>query len=839
MKGKALGAAVGAVSALIVLAALVPTLTAQPPAAGPVHEIPFTPPAALITATIYVGEYVRIGTLTNSIPPGAGITALTLQQQAEPYHSFDIPVTAVTDPVTGVTYLAASMEISDDVVAGYTGLYNIFAAGVDVGDVSIVEPSLSITVRDDRLEAGGQEISSAVFGQTVWVYADTNLPSTAVVDLVRTDPEGSVYKTRTTIGALTAGVPVTISPPDWITGTHELKFEVVENQCWGISKSECPCDPISLTVGKGEITIEMPEHATVGEKVTITIKGPANVPFQCHVVTHAGDVMVTSGEADPYGLGAGILDYDGDGVPDSEVPMSYASIPNPPSAQAPAGIAFADGFSGVTDENGEYKFVVYFRDDRTYTFRVEADVDTDGAWLEGPEEWEEEDIDVSPITVEFDIPRTAIIGTEVKIRGTCSAGRSVDIVIDDILVADDEPLDESKQFEIDWDTSGRTVGSYKIEVYVDCEEPDTVPGYAVGSDVSDILDNLGIDPDGTTTIRLVEPTVTAELTRDEVAKGDSIVVRGTAYGVDEVDIVVVGPKGCTALPADGDYDDEDDLVQGLYFGTATVKEDDTFEEEIEIPEDADAGIYLIAVLTPGRDGNYGDSDYEDGDLMLYLVDEYVDDADGDGISALAGDTDDVEIKLVGKNRDQLLSILEDYTFGKAGSDDLVAGPLTFRVASPYVEIEEIASVPVGEPLVINGTSNREDGTIITVTVKAGPAYEKIPSATTEVIDGKWSVTLDTSDAEPGIYTVEAEDEDGNVDEATFELLPAAAVTPTPSPTPPVEVTPTPSPTPPVEVTPTPSPTPAATPSPTPPGFTAVFTIAGILAVAYLIIRRRK
>jgi len=813
MKGKVLGAVTGVVSVLIVTALLVLTSTAQP-AAGPVHVMTFPP-----TGTIYVGEFIGI----TGIP--AGVTSLTFKQQAEPYHTFDIPVSAGT----------ASMEISDDVVAGHTGVYDVIAAGTVVSNVSIVEPRLSIKVRDAPLAAGGQEISSAVFGQTVWIYADTNLPSTAVVDLVRTDPEGSVYKTRTTIGALTAGVAVTISPPDWITGTHELKFEVVENQCWGISESECPCDPISLTVEKGEITIEMPEHATVGEKVTITIKGPANVPFQCFVVTHADDVMVTSGEDDPYGLGAGILDYDGDGVPDPEVPMSYASLTNPPIAAPPYSVNIIGGFSGTTDENGEYKFVVYFTDDRTYTFRVESDFDASGT-LE-PEEWEEEDIDVSPITVEFDIPRTAIIGTEVEIRGTCSAGRSVDIVIDDILVADDEPLDESKQFEIDWDTSGRTVGSYKIEVYVDCEEPDTVPGYAVGNDVSDILDNLGIDPDGTTTIRLVEPTVTAELTRDEVAKGDSIVVRGTAYGVDEVDIVVVGPKGCTALPADGDYDDEDDLVQGLYFGTATVKEDDTFEEEIEIPEDADAGIYLIAVLTPGRDGVYGDSNYEDGDLMLYLVDEYVDDADGDGISALAGDVDDVRIKLVGKNRDQLIDILGDCTFDKAGSDDLVAGPLTFRVASPYVEIEEITPVAIGEPLVINGTSNREDGTIITVTVKAGPAYEKIPSATTEVIDGKWSVTLDTSDAEPGIYTVEAEDEDGNVDEATFELLPAVTPTPvtTPTPTPPVNVTPTP----PVEVTPTPSPTPAATPSPTPPGFTAVFTIAGILAVAYLIIRRRK
>ncbi len=61
------------------------------------------------------------------------------------------------------------------------------------------------------------------------------------------------------------------------------------------------------------------------------------------------------------------------------------------------------------------------------------------------------------------------------------------------------------------------------------------------------------------------------------------------------------------------------------------------------------------------------------------------------------------------------------------------------------------------------------------------------------------------------------------------------VTPTPTVTPPPEVTPTPP------VVPTPTPTPEVTPTPTPvpPGFEAVFAIAGLLAVAYLVLKRRK
>ena len=76
---------------------------------------------------------------------------------------------------------------------------------------------------------------------------------------------------------------------------------------------------------------------------------------------------------------------------------------------------------------------------------------------------------------------------------------------------------------------------------------------------------------------------------------------------------------------------------------------------------------------------------------------------------------------------------------------------------------------------------------------------------------------------------------------TTTISPTATTTPTPAPTP--VVTPTPTLT--VTVSPTPIVTPAPTPSPTPtpeekgvPGFEVIFAIAGLLAVAYLLRRRR-
>ena len=64
-----------------------------------------------------------------------------------------------------------------------------------------------------------------------------------------------------------------------------------------------------------------------------------------------------------------------------------------------------------------------------------------------------------------------------------------------------------------------------------------------------------------------------------------------------------------------------------------------------------------------------------------------------------------------------------------------------------------------------------------------------------------------------------------------EKVPLLTPTPTPSPTPTPPVSPV------APTTPTPTPTPS--PSPTPPGFEAIFAVAGLLAIAYLVLRRRK
>jgi PGF-CTERM protein len=152
-----------------------------------------------------------------------------------------------------------------------------------------------------------------------------------------------------------------------------------------------------------------------------------------------------------------------------------------------------------------------------------------------------------------------------------------------------------------------------------------------------------------------------------------------------------------------------------------------------------------------------------------------------------------------------------------------------KVETPYVRLDPIKSVAVGEPLVVTGESNRKDGFAIVVTV-TGP--KELAPATTAVTNGTFEATFDTTGTPVGTYTVKVDDGDGHTDDATVDISEKAKPTPPPTPTATAKPTATPVPT--AEPTATPEPTPTKTP-----GFEAVFAIAGMLAIAYLVLRRRK
>jgi len=159
------------------------------------------------------------------------------------------------------------------------------------------------------------------------------------------------------------------------------------------------------------------------------------------------------------------------------------------------------------------------------------------------------------------------------------------------------------------------------------------------------------------------------------------------------------------------------------------------------------------VLSPGSDGVWG----QYGFPKLYNPD---DPSDPD---TLLG-----QYKLTTRTQAEILEIVEDET---SLSDDLLWIAMV-DVQMPYLSLNPIAGVGIGEPLEVSGTTNREEGYIIVVTVK-GPV-ELIP-ATVKPENGTFNATIDTTDAKAGSYIVKADDGAGNIDEKLVDIGVAKAI----------------------------------------------------------------
>ncbi len=279
------------------------------------------------------------------------------------------------------------------------------------------------------------------------------------------------------------------------------------------------------------------------------------------------------------------------------------------------------------------------------------------------------------------------------------------------------------------DTTGWSIGDYTFRIR-------TKPEYA-----------CGLEAESEDVAILLTPELTAYLSVPAVAVEDDFTVFGTAQGQMEVVILSVPPKGGggKSLLDKGD--------KGLSPRKASVSmTDDTYSKKMTVQEDATAGYYDIYVLCAGMDGEWGTTGQED--LEAALDERY-------GIPSLT------EGVITTKTQAEIEDILEDLVT-TPGSDDLMV-ELRLKVETAYVKLDPVADVTVGEPLVVTGTSNRQEGYVIVVTCK-GPV--ELAPHTVKVENGTFGCVFDTTDAVPGMYTVIADDGDGHTDEKTVNILPA-------------------------------------------------------------------
>ncbi|MCW7079465.1 MAG: hypothetical protein OCU22_10130, partial [Canidatus Methanoxibalbensis ujae] len=640
------------------------------------------------------------------------------------------------EDIEGRTYGTTSHNYDTESYFTVEGIYHV--EGTDV-NLSVTEPIFEIDVEDEA----GKSIESTTLGSKITIDFYTNLIAIDnvtvrnqmgddMVEIWYEDPKGHEY--REFYGDLSDAFNYVIDTSNWkYTGEYKIWVETADDGDKA-RDLDLKSNVERLTVREYEISLDVEKsEPTEQEDVTFTVTAPPYTIFNFSV-NHPEDVVVTDGGDDPLNL-TGHSDNANYNAPTSRIyETNLSNVTGIPAI-------YEEGkFTAKTDEDGKCEIVIRFTDDRTYTVRVWFNYDNPTSLPSGTY-WDAEerardwiDVDVQELEVTIDLtPNPAEVGEDVTIHGYVPAGSTVDIYIDEILEFDDVAVTDN-EFEEIWDTEGQTAGGKDVRVYVDCPY-----SYTHEDDLNNIPEFA--DEDGSATLMLIAPGLSCDqVTSVVAAEDDDYTVIGNATGVDEVDIIIVGPDG---------YEGNGLSVRnGLYITTGSVAEDNTFEEDIMIPDDADTGRYVCIVTSPGRDGQYGSSDSGEGDIMGALMWEYGYTSEADFLKWIKG-----------RDPDQVLSLVKGATVDKAGSDDLMC-VLHFKVESPYVRFNPVESVPVGEPLNVTGTTNREPGTKITISTIAGPM--DLPSVVTEVEwiskdEAIFEATIDTTDAIPGTYTLEADD----------------------------------------------------------------------------------
>jgi PGF-CTERM protein len=456
-------------------------------------------------------------------------------------------------------------------------------------------------------------------------------------------------------------------------------------------------------------------------------------------------------------------------------------------------------FTDKIDSDGVRKYAIEFSDTGTYTLRATVEGGLRDA------SYDTVDITVLEKAVEFDMPNTAIIGERITVKGTSTSGTYVSVWIDDTLFAPMRNLvleDGEFSKEVTTTAVGMSVpGSVRLKAWIDATQ-------AAGDDVPTRT------ADGETAILLQVPLLTAELSTPSVAVKDDFKIDGYAPGSTNVWIMAVPPKGGggKALTADR---------KGITIDKASVATtDNSFTKKLTVQKDATSGYYDLYVLSPGMDEVWDMTSNKD--LIAAINTKY-------HIPDITNPND------AGTKTQAEVQSMLDSLVTSAGSDDLMV-QLRLKVESAYVRLDPVAAVNAGTPLVVKGASNRQQGFNIVVTCK-GPV--ELEPQVIKIEDDTFTATFDTTDATTGEYVVKADDGDGHTDEVEVfitgkgALAAEAAVEKVVAEVEKVveEILATPEPT--------PKPTPTPEPTPKPPGFEAIFAIAGLLAVAYLVHRRKN
>ena len=315
----------------------------------------------------------------------------------------------------------------------------------------------------------------------------------------------------------------------------------------------------------------------------------------------------------------------------------------------------------------------------------------------------------------------------------------------------------------------------------------------------------------TVSVNLKQPFLSAVPSGTVIAQGDKLYVRGTAEGKpNNLKLYIFGPNFF-----------EDFSI--------TVEDDGTYEKKIDISSSMSSNQYFVVVQHPMYNGVF-DADLikeQNGNYQYFKI-----------LNSTTGGSQQGSFVVWGANKlqgsqaaDALTKMIDD-----ANIDDIYT-KLTFTVAAPWIRISNPGDQAAGSKFTITGTTNLavDDQILVEVMSSSFTAVDKTSTSTTSGVsqttkvvkgetDNTWSVDVDTTNWKLDEYTIKVNGIEVDVTTTTNFNLVEKVATPTPTAT---------------GATPTATATATATATETPktPGFGAFIALAGLGAVALLVLRR--
>ena len=450
-------------------------------------------------------------------------------------------------------------------------------------------------------------------------------------------------------------------------------------------------------------------------------------------------------------------------------------------------------------------------EEKTYTIRVTS---TDKAKYDTVKV----KVEKGSVTITASGDRTYYIGEEITFSGTNTDSDTVYLFVTGPNLASKDGVKAdapSTKTVTDNATTFKTVAvesddtwEWKFDTQGYAVDAGTYTYYAVTAAKNRA--NLADAQYATISVVLRKGFVSSSASSTTVAKGDKLFIRGNAQGnPNDVAIWIVG-------------------TNHLVRATESVNDDSSFEYELksEATKDLAAGQYFVIVQHPMGDAKFNVVKDDKPNRVSILG------TTGEGTNGFIYTGDG---RLQGSDAAQALIDL----LNNQNVDDTY-NKLTFLVQEPWIRIDTISDKYVGTTFTITGTTNLGVDNEILVDVKSSAFQptEKTASGefsgdagTVKVVAGDagyntWSFDVNAAAFKADEYIVKVESiESDTTATATFNVLEGVPVTPTPA---------TPVPTTPPATQP-PATTPPATPAS--PGFGALVAIAGLGAVAFLVLRR--